>query len=338
VLPVPEAPVRLLLFLNNWSGFQVARWLRRRGEAIVGVVVPPLEERRFGEEILGALQMPAHKTWLSTQLRDPATVAQLKALDPEIGISASFTAILKPSVLDIFPKGCINLHSALLPYNRGWHTNVWPIVDRTPAGATIHYMDAGVDTGDIVAQRQVAVEATDTGGLLHEKITRDLVDLFKETWPDISQGTNTRLRQDHQAATIHKKAELAELSRIDLCRRYRACDLINILRARTYPPYPSAYYMTDDRATHVRVQLLRDTDLDALSVSRQRRQAFPGIDGNAEYAAKDLLTLLGIRDPAPDRFVGLLDDSGPVFVRAFLIDESEFDTKASPKWMSVACD
>jgi methionyl-tRNA formyltransferase len=335
---VPDAPVRVLLFLNNWSGFQVARWLRHRGETIVGLMVQPVEERRFGEEILGALQMPADKMWLSTQLCDQATVAELKALDPEIGISASFTAILKPSVLDIFPKGCINLHSALLPYNRGWHTNVWPIVDRTPAGATIHYMDHGVDTGDIIAQRRVAVEATDTGGLLHEKITRGLIDLFKETWPDIRQGTNTRLRQDHHAATIHKKAELAKLSRIDLSRRYRACDLINILRARTYPPYPSAYYMTGDRATHVRVQLLRDADLDSLSVSGERRQTFRSIDANAEYTAEDLLMLLGIRDAAPDHFVVLLDDSGPVFVRAFIIDESEFDTQASPKWTTIACD
>jgi methionyl-tRNA formyltransferase len=333
---VPDAPVRVLLFLNNWGGFQVARWLRHRGETIVGLVLHPVEERRFGEEILGALQMPADRIWLSTQLRDQATVTQLKALEPEIGISAFFGAILKPSLLDIFPNGCINLHSALLPYNRGWHTNVWPIIDGTPAGATIHYIDPGVDTGDVIAQRHVVVEATDTGGLLHEKITRGVVDLFTETWPDISQGTNTRLPQDHQAATIHKKAELAELSRIDPSRCYRARNLINILRARTYPPYPSAYYMTGDRASHVRLQLLRDADLDALSVSRERRQAFPAIDGNAEYTAEDLLTLLGIHDASPDHFAVLLDDSGPVFVRAFLIDDSEFDTRASPKWMSIA--
>jgi methionyl-tRNA formyltransferase len=333
---VPDAAVRVLLFLNNWGGFEVARWLRQRGETIVGLVLQPAEERRFGEEILGALQMPADRIWLSTQLRDQATLMQLKALDPEIGICAFFGAILKPSLLDIFPKGCINLHSAMLPYNRGWHTNVWPIIDGTPAGATIHYIDSGIDTGDVIAQCHVAVEATDTGGLLHEKITRSLIDLFKQTWPDIRQGTNTCLPQDHQHATIHKKAELAALSRVDLSRRYRAGDLINILRARTYPPYPSAYYMSGDRATFVRLQLLREANLDAIGVSRQRRQAFPAIDSNAEYTTEDLLTLLGIHDASSDYFAVLLDESGPVFVRALLIDESAFNTRALPTWMSIA--
>ena len=137
-LSVPEARPRVLLFLNNWGGYQVAHWLSERGETIVGVVLQPVDERRFGDEILGALQLPADRIWLSTQLRDEAFLVRLKALKPDIGISAFFGAILKPSLLDIFPKQCINLHSALLPYNRGWHTNVWPIIDRTPAGATIH--------------------------------------------------------------------------------------------------------------------------------------------------------------------------------------------------------
>jgi len=333
---VPDVAVRVVLFLNNWGGFEVARWLRQRGETIVGLVLQPAEERRFGEEILGALQMPADRIWLSTQLRDQQTLMQLKALDPDIGISAFFGAILKPSLLEIFPKRCINLHSAMLPYNRGWHTNVWPIIDRTPAGATIHYIDSGIDTGDVIAQRHVAVEATDTGGLLHEKITRSLVDLFKQTWPDIRRGTNTCLPQDHRNATIHKKAELAALSRIDLGRRNRAGDLINILRARTYPPYPSAYYMSGDRAIYVRLQLLRAANLDALGVSRERRQSFPKIVCDAEYTTEDLLTLLGIHDASGHYFAVLLDESGEVFVRARLVDESEFDTQALPAWMSIA--
>ena len=333
---MPDVAVRVVLFLNNWGGFEVARWIRQRGETIVGLVLQPAEERRFGEEILGVLQMPADRIWLSTRLHDQETLMQLKALDPDIGISAFFGAILKPSLLEIFPKRCINLHSAMLPYNRGWHTNVWPIIDRTPAGATIHYIDSGIDTGDVIAQRHVAVEATDTGGLLHEKITRGLVDLFKQTWPDIRRGTNTCLPQDHRNATIHKKAELAALSRIGLGRRYRAGDLINILRARTYPPYPSAYYMSGDRTTYVRLQLLREANLDALGISRERRQSFPKIVSDAEYTAEDLLTLLGIHDASGHYFAVQLDESGPVFVRALLVDESEFDTQALPAWMSIA--
>jgi methionyl-tRNA formyltransferase len=72
--------VRILLSLNSWSGFQVASSLRHRGETIVGLVLHPVE-RRFDEEILSALQMPADRMWLSSQLRDQATLTQLGALE-----------------------------------------------------------------------------------------------------------------------------------------------------------------------------------------------------------------------------------------------------------------
>ena len=186
--------MRLLLLLNNWGAWKVADWLRKRDENIVGLVLQPPDDRRFADEILSTLDMPPDKIWLSTQLRDPNTLAALKELRPDIGISAFFGCILKPDMINMFPKGCINLHSALLPYNGGWHTNVWPIIEGTPAGVTIHYIDPGVDTGDIIAQRQIPVEPTDTGGSLHEKITRDQVELFKETWPLIREGKNSRTR------------------------------------------------------------------------------------------------------------------------------------------------
>ena len=91
-----------------------------------------------------------------------------------------------------------------------------------PAGVTVHYIDPGVDTGDIIAQRRIPVEPTDTGGSLHEKITSDQVELFKEIWPLILRGNNSRTPQDLSKATLHRKAEVEEISRIDLDRTYRA--------------------------------------------------------------------------------------------------------------------
>jgi methionyl-tRNA formyltransferase len=321
--------MRVFLFLNNWGGWQVARWLRARGDTIVGASLQPADERRFGPAMLDTLKLPADRIWLSTELREPKTVAQIRDLAPDIGVSAFFGIILKPELLGVFPKGCINLHSAMLPYNRGWHTNVWPIIDGTPAGYTVHYIDDGVDTGDIIAQRRVPVASTDTGGDLHERITRGVVDLFKEVWPDIRAGTNTRTVQDHARATIHRKAEISGLSRIDLARRYRARDLINILRARTYPPYPSAFYMEGDNPVHVRLELTPD----AAGVTRAT--ALPWIDLDAQYSAEELLSLLGAHDLSSEYVAAFADDAGPVLARARIVDARDFDTRASPAWMAV---
>lgn len=326
--------MRILLLLNNWNGWEVAKWLLQRDEDIVGLVLNPPDDRRFGDEILSALAMPSEKVWLGNQLRNPDTLAQMRQLRADIGISASFGYLLKPELIQIFPQGCINLHAALLPYNGGWYTNVWPILDGTPAGATIHYIDAGVDSGDIIVQRQIPVEPTDTGGFLHEKITRDLIELFKENWPSIREGRNSRTPQDRSKGTTHRKAEIGEISCIDLDRKYAGRDLINLLRARTYPPYPSAYYLEGEKRTYVRIELRREHDLAALKIPRSASEDFPRGDLNRHYRAADLLKLLGTNDSSPNGFVQFTCESGPLFARAFVVDEREFRPDASPEWMT----
>jgi methionyl-tRNA formyltransferase len=326
--------MRLLLLLNNWNGWEVAKWLRQRKEEIVGLILNPPGDQRFGEEILAALQMPAEKIWFGDQLRKPDTLAELRDLRADIGISASFGYILKPELIQMFPHACINLHAALLPYNGGWYTNVWPILDGTPAGATIHYIDAGVDSGDIIVQRKIPVQPTDTGGTLHEKITRDLIELFKENWPSIRAGTNSRTPQDRSKGTTHRKAEIDAISGIDLDRKYLGRELINLLRARTYIPYPSAYYVEGEKRTYVRIELRRERDMTASENGRSARETFPVGDLNAEYRAADLLKLLGVHDSSPDRFVQFKCESGPLFARAYIVDEREFRPAASPEWMT----
>ena len=230
-----------------------ARWLRHHDEEIVGLVIHPEAHRRFGDEILRTLKLPPQRVSLGDQLRDPETLAQLRNLRPDIGISAFFAFILRPELFEIFPHGCINLHSGYLPFNRGWHTNVWPIIDGSSAGATVHYVDTGVDTGDVISQRRFPVDLTDTGGVLHEKITRGLIELFKDTWPRIKDGSVTRTAQNHSKATHHRKGDLGVIDQIHLDRHYRAADLLNLLRARTYPPYPVAYAIEDGRRRYYHI-------------------------------------------------------------------------------------
>ena len=95
-----------------------------------------------------------------------------------------FGYILRPNFLRLIPRGCVNVHPALLPYNRGAYPNVWSIVDGSPAGVTIHFVDEGIDTGDIIAQAQVVIEPVDTGESLYRKLERGAVALF----PKLGRG------------------------------------------------------------------------------------------------------------------------------------------------------
>ncbi len=126
-------------------------------------------------------------------------------------VSFGYRHIVKPEVLALFPGRVINLHISLLPWNRGADPNVWSFLEDTPAGVTIHLMDEGLDTGDILAQRQVSHDSDDTLRTSYERLITEIEDLFAERWPDIRQGRITPISQQGEG-TLHRSADLEAYS------------------------------------------------------------------------------------------------------------------------------
>jgi methionyl-tRNA formyltransferase len=247
--------MRLVLFANNRVGWQIASRLQAAGENIVAMVLHPEERRRYGAELLAATSLPPERIFAAERLHEPEVMAALAALQPELGLSLFFGYRLRPDLLARFPNGVINLHPALLPYNRGAHPNVWTLVDGTPAGVTLHYVDADIDTGDIIAQQVVPVEPVDTGQTLYHKLETACIDLFTDTWPRLRRGEVVRQPQDPAAGTQHRVRDLATLDALDLDRTYTGREWLNLLRARTFPPHAGAWFCEDGRRVQVRVEL-----------------------------------------------------------------------------------
>lgn len=252
--------MRVFYMANNWLGWKVLEWLREQGEKIVGLAIHPPEARKHGEKILSVADLPGEKVFDASRLGEESVQRRIRDLEPDIGISILFDYILRPSFLDIFEEEVINLHPAYLPYNRGQYPNVWSIVDGTPAGTTLHYIDPEIDTGDIIARRGVEVDPVDTGKTLYEKLERASLELFKETWPAIASGTVSRVEQRKEEGTYHRTDDVGQIDEIDLDASYSARDLINILRARTFPPHESAYFEDDGKKVYVRVSLKYEQD------------------------------------------------------------------------------
>jgi methionyl-tRNA formyltransferase len=185
-------------------------------------------------------------------------VNAISALQADLALSVFFDYVLRPEVLRLFPRGAINLHPAYLPWNRGQFPNVWSIVERTPAGVTLHEMDAGIDTGDVIARQRVAIEPVDTGETLYRKLERACLELLKNTWPAIRAGKAPR-RPQRGAGTSHRRQDTDQIDEIHLDRTYKARDLINVIRARTFPPYPGAYFRHRGRKVYVWMQLAYET-------------------------------------------------------------------------------
>jgi methionyl-tRNA formyltransferase len=249
--------MRYVYLANGRVACELLRWLVARGDGPAGLVVHAPEDGRSRQEIIDAAGLPPEHVRDAPDLRTPAGRRWLAAHEPDWLVSVYFGHILKPDILEIPARGALNLHPALLPYNRGANTNVWSIVDRTPAGVTLHRINAGVDTGDIVAQREVAVEPSDTGASLYARLEDAGIALFKETWPLIGAGTFASCPQP-EGGTSHRRAELQRIDRIDPDRLVRAGDLIDLLRARTFPPHNGAYLDLGDRRVYLRLELTEE--------------------------------------------------------------------------------
>jgi methionyl-tRNA formyltransferase len=247
--------MRILYMGNNWLGWQVLTWLKEQGEDIAALAVHPPDRRKYGGELLNAADLAPDRVFDALALHQPGTLDAIRQIRPDVGVSVLFGYILKPELLKLFPAGCINLHPAFLPYNRGAYPNVWSIIDGTPSGVTLHYVDEGVDTGDIIAQKRVPVEPVDTGESLYHKLEQASLELFIETWPLFRNGQTTRTMQTGSGGSSHRVRDIEQVDEIDPDRQYTARELIDLLRARTFPPYPGVYMTVGGRKIYLRLEL-----------------------------------------------------------------------------------
>lgn len=100
-------------------------------------------------------------------------------------ISYGYRYIIKKEIFDKFGCRAINLHCSLLPWNRGADPNLWSFLEDTPKGVTIHCIDHGIDTGKILAQREMCFESSETLRSSYEKLSFAIEELFMEKWDDI---------------------------------------------------------------------------------------------------------------------------------------------------------
>jgi methionyl-tRNA formyltransferase len=205
--------------------------------------------------------LPPDRVLVGKQFREPSSVELLRSLELDYIIGVHFPYLVPESVLDIPRVGVLNLHPAFLPYNRGWHTPSWAILDETPIGATLHFMDRGLDTGDVVAQVEIEIRPEDTAHTLYGRLLDLEVDLFQEAWPLLASGDPPRRKQSPDDGTSHNRADLSDdsVQRLDLETSATVKDLLRTLRALTTNDLSeAAYFETDGRRYRVQVTITPD--------------------------------------------------------------------------------
>ena len=128
----------------------------------------------------------------------------------DMAISFGYRHILRGDVLHNDKCPIVNLHIGFLPYNRGVHPNFWSFYDGTPSGVTIHLIDEGIDTGDIIFQKYVNFDRNEkTFAQTHSRLIAEIEELFIENMQVILSKSFTSFPQ-RGTGTYHEIADLPE--------------------------------------------------------------------------------------------------------------------------------
>lgn len=168
-------------------------------------------------------------------------VEELKSLAPDVMVTVAYGQILSREVLAVPRFGVLNVHASLLPKYRGSSPIQSAILcGERVTGVTIMKTDIGMDTGDIVAVREVSITPADNSATLSDKLAAVGADLLARVLPDYASGKITPVPQKHEETTACKKIAKADgLIDWTLSAREIAC------KVRAYNPWPIAFTYLD---------------------------------------------------------------------------------------------
>ena len=177
------------------------------------------------------------------RIREPESVAAIRAMAPEVIVVAAYGQILPREVLALprLQRGCVNIHASLLPAYRGAAPINWAIINgETRTGITIMQMDEGLDTGAILAQESISIDPRDTTGTLTKKLSRIGSRLIVDSLSRIEAGEISPVPQDPGKATL---APL--LKKEDGLINWELTAAVIHNRVRGLSPWPGAFSFLD---------------------------------------------------------------------------------------------
>ena len=171
------------------------------------------------------------------KIKTPEAIEQLKTYPADVFVVAAFGQILSQEILDVPPYGCLCVHASLLPGYRGASPIQNVILQgEEKTGITIMQMDAGIDTGDMLYQKEIDIERTDTFETLHDKLMVLGGEAIVEALPLLEAGSLEPVSQDEELSS-YAPIITKGMGKIDFTRPAYEIEL----KVRGMNPWPSAY-------------------------------------------------------------------------------------------------
>jgi methionyl-tRNA formyltransferase len=289
--------------------------LYQSGHTIPAVVTQPDRPKGRGEHLAPPpAKVMAERFGLPVlqpaRMKDPAFLARLRVLKPDMIIVVAFGRILPPEILDLPPRGCINLHASLLPKYRGAAPIQWAIINgEQETGVTTIRMDPGMDTGDILLHERVSILPEDTAGSLSVRLAERGADLMLRTLKGIESGEIVPVPQNSSEATMAPMLE-KEVGEIDWAQP--AVAIAN--RIRGLSPWPGAYTFYQDERWRIwkAVPLDQTSEVMSGTILQVGRESLPVATGRGLLEILEMQPENGRRMSVRDFLAGHSVEEGVV--------------------------
>ena len=218
------------------------------GENVVAIVTQPDKPRGRGKKLTPP---PVREAALKhnipvfqpEKIKDEPFITAISNFSPDVIAVVAYGKILPKAILDIPPKGCINVHASILPKYRGAAPINWAIINgEKETGITTMLLDEGMDTGDMLLTEKVEIRDDDTASSLHDRLKYIGADLLIKTIKGIKSETIRPIPQDDSQATYAPMLK-KEDGRIDWTMK--AEEIKNLIRG--FFPWPGAYTRWDGK-------------------------------------------------------------------------------------------
>src|ERR1700741_352210 len=199
--------MRIVFIGTGEIGVPTLEALLKSEHGVVGVVTQPdkpvgrtqqIEPPPIKKPSIGRPRPPGAPILQPPRIKDPNAIEEIRALTPDVIVVMAYGQILPLGILEIPKIACLNLHASLLPRWRG----AAPIQAAIAAGdqktgITVMYMDEGLDTGDILLQRNIEILPNETGGSLHDRLAQIAPETLLESLRLLAAGNAPRIAQDN---------------------------------------------------------------------------------------------------------------------------------------------
>jgi methionyl-tRNA formyltransferase len=253
--------MRIAFFGHRMIAHGALESLVSAGKDVVGIVAHPDSFEPSDPDWSAAVRSLAEGAGIELATpgkTDEELITTLRRWNADLGVVVGYLAILKPPVLELPSHGFINIHAGMLPRYRGRAPLAWAVMNgEKEAGLTIHYIDEGVDSGPIIAQRQYGIQPDETAGELYGRIEADIPEFVLDVVDRFEAGPVDGTPQDEDRAMCFPFLTPAH-ARIDWSRPARRIhDQVRAL-AR---PYPGAWTLYRDKRLIVWKTRVLDTNL-----------------------------------------------------------------------------